>query len=87
MMDKETITMTRDELEDLNAEVTKNVLSRLGFDVDNPKEVRADLEHLRRWRVSVNKVSTIGMGAAITTIVSGLLAAVWIGVSHLIGQR
>lgn len=80
------IVMTRDQLEEVVEDVTKNLLSRMGFEVDNMAEVRKDTAHLRRWRLSVDKVGNVGLGAAVTTIVSGVLAAIWIGFSHFVGR-
>lgn len=82
-MPNESINITRDQIEDITADVTKNVLARLGFDVDDPKEMRKDMAHLRLWRVSVQKVSVVGWGTAIATVVSGVIAAAWLGFNQM----
>lgn len=84
MTDK--VELSRDQLEDLTADVTKNVLSRMGFDVDDPKEMRKDMAHLRRWRVSVDKVGHVGIVSAVGVFVSGVLAALWVGINAMMGR-
>lgn len=49
-------------------------------------EVRADLQHLRRWRKSVEQAQSYTFKAVITVIVTGLMGAVWLGVKVVLSK-
>lgn len=49
-------------------------------------EMRADLQHLRSWRRSVEQAQSYTFKAVITVIATGLLGAVWLGVKAAIGK-
>ncbi|MDD1518507.1 terminase [Bradyrhizobium sp. WBAH42] len=49
-------------------------------------ELRADFQHLRRWRKSVEQAQTYTFKAVITVIATGLMGAVWLGVKVVLGK-
>jgi hypothetical protein len=49
-------------------------------------ELRADLQHLRRWRRSVEQAQSYTFKAAITVIVTGFVGAVWLGLKVMLGK-
>jgi ABC-type transporter Mla maintaining outer membrane lipid asymmetry permease subunit MlaE len=49
-------------------------------------EMRADFQHLRRWRKSVEQAQSYTFKAVITIIVTGLIGAVWLGVKVMLGK-
>jgi hypothetical protein len=49
-------------------------------------ELRADFQHLRRWRKSVEQAQSYTFKAVITIIVSGLVGAVWLGLKVMLGK-
>src|SRR5690348_215666 len=49
-------------------------------------EFRADLQHLRRWRRSVEQAQSYTFKAAITVIVTGFVGAVWLGLKVMLGK-
>ena len=49
-------------------------------------EFRADLQHLRRWRRSVEQAQSYTFKAVITVIVTGFVGAVWFGVKATLGK-
>ena len=53
---------------------------RLGVDPEDPLEAQKDFAHLRKWRKSVEAMSMKAMMTALVTLVTGLLAAVYVGV-------
>jgi hypothetical protein len=57
----------------------ETTLASFGIEEDDRKELRADFEHLRRWRKSVEQ-------AVITVIVTGVVGAVWLGVKVMLGK-
>ncbi len=66
-------------LNDIDAVVFKTIatiLTSFGIEEEDRKELRADFQHLRRWRKSV----------VITIIVTGFVGAVWLGIKVMLGK-
>lgn len=63
-----------------------SVLASFGIEDDDRREVRADFQHLRRWRKSVEQAQSYTFKAVITVIVSGIVGAVWLGVKVMLGK-
>jgi phage terminase large subunit len=49
-------------------------------------ELRADFQHLRRWRRSVEQAQSYTFKAVITVIVTGFVGAVWLGIKVMLGK-
>ena len=62
------------------------VLASFGIEEDDRREMRADFQHLRRWRKSVEQAQGFTFKAVITVIVAGFLGAVWLGVKVTLGK-
>src|ERR1700681_255970 len=74
---------------DIDAVVLKTIatiLTSFGIEEEDRKELRADFQHLRRWRKSVEQAQSYTFKAVITIIVTGFLGAVWLGVKVLLGR-
>jgi reverse gyrase len=59
-------------------EAVYETLAALGFELEDREgreELRADLAHLRRWRISVERVGSRAMMTAVTVIVTGSIGA------------
>jgi hypothetical protein len=75
--------------DDIDAVVLKAVattLTSFGFDEEDRRELRADLQHLRRWRSSVEQAQSYTFKAVITVIATGLVGAIWLGVKATLGK-
>ena len=75
--------------EDIDAVVRKAVattLTSFGIEEEDRKELRADLQHLRRWRRSVEQAQSYTFKAVITVIVTGFVGAVWLGIRTTLGK-
>lgn len=75
--------------DDIDAVVLKTVatiLTSFGMEEEDRKELRADFQHLRRWRKSVEQAQSYTFKAVITVIVSGFVGAVWLGVKATLGK-
>lgn len=76
-------------LSSIDGAIQKAIVSTLtafGIEEEDRRELRADLQHLRRWRRSVEQAQNYTFKAAITIIVSGLAGAVWLGVKGILGK-
>ena len=62
------------------------VLASFGIEDEDRKELRADFQHLRRWRKSVEQAQSYTFKAVITVIATGLMGAVWLGVKVVLGK-
>jgi hypothetical protein len=49
-------------------------------------EMRADFQHLRRWRKSVEQAQSYTFKAVITVIVTGVVGAIWLGIKIMLGK-
>ena len=50
------------------------------------RELRADLQHLRRWRRSVEQAQSYTFKAVISVIATGFVGAVWLGIKATLGK-
>lgn len=62
------------------------VLTSFGIEEDDRRELRADFQHLRRWRKSVEQAQSYTFKAVITIIVAGFLGAIWLGTKAMLGR-
>jgi hypothetical protein len=75
--------------DDIDAVVLKTVatiLTSFGIEEKDRQELRADFQHLRCWRKSVEQAQSFVFKAVITTVVTGFVGAVWLGVKVMLGQ-
>lgn len=72
--------MTEHEIRQIVAETVAETLMKLGVDAANPKEMQADMQHLREWRQSINTVKRQGLITAVGVITVGLLGLIWVAI-------
>ena len=63
-----------------------SILTSFGIEEEDRKELRADLQHLRRWRKSVEHAQSYTFKAVITVLVTGLVGAAWLGLKVMLGK-
>jgi hypothetical protein len=76
-------------LNDIDAVVLKTVatiLTSFGLEDEDRRELRADFQHLRRWRKSVEQAQSYTFKAVISVIVTGFVGAVWLGLKATLGK-
>src|SRR5215813_9866121 len=76
----------RDDVDAIALKAVATTLMSFGFDDDDRRELRADLQHLRRWRRSVEQVQSLTFKAVVTVIVTGVVGAVWLGLKVMLGK-
>ena len=75
--------------DDIDAVVLRTIvtiLTSFGIEEEDRRELRADFQHLRRWRKSVEQAQSYTFKAVITIIVTGFVGAVWLGVKVMLGK-
>jgi hypothetical protein len=76
----------RDDIDAVVFRAIATILTSFGIEEEDRKELRADFQHLRRWRKSVEQAQSYTFKAVITVIVAGLVGAVWLGVKVILGK-
>ena len=74
---------------DIDAVILRTIsalLTSFGIEEEDRKELRADFQHLRRWRKSVEQAQSYTFKAVITVIVTGFVGAVWLGIKVMLGK-
>ena len=76
----------RNDVDAIALKAVATTLMSLGINDDDRKELRADLDHLRRWRRSVEQVQSYTFKAVITVVVTGFVGAIWLGAKVMLGK-
>jgi hypothetical protein len=78
--------LQQDNIDAIVLKAVASVLASFGVEDDDRKELRADFQHLRRWRKSVEQAQSYTFKAVITVLATGLMGAVWLGVKVVLGK-
>ena len=78
--------LQQDSVDAIVLKAVSSVLASFGIEDDDRREVRADFQHLRRWRKSVEQAQSYTFKAVITVIATGLMGAVWLGVKVVLSK-
>lgn len=62
------------------------ILTSFGIEEEDRVELRADFQHLRRWRKSSEQITRAGWRAIVTVLVTGICGAIWLGVKAMLGK-
>ncbi len=81
--------ISRDELRGIMREVMQETVKqtvdetflRMGLAADDPIEAQRDFQHLRSWRKNTESLGMKAIVAAMGILISGGLAALWIGIT------
>ena len=61
-------------------------LTSFGIDEEDRNEVRADFQHVRRWRRSIEQAQSYIFKVVLTVTVTGFVGAVWLGIKATLGK-
>jgi hypothetical protein len=73
--------------EDAVLKAVVTILTSFGIEEEDRLELRRDFRHLRSWRRSVEQAQSITFRIVVTTIVTGLVGAVWLGFKAVLALR
>jgi hypothetical protein len=76
----------QDDIEVVVLKTVATILTSFGLEEEDRKELRADLQHLRRWRRSVEQAQSYTFKVVISVIVTGFVGAVWLGIKSTLGK-
>ncbi len=77
------ITLTRKELKSIIEEAVDEAFTRMGINTEEPIEMQRDFQHLRDWRKATGEIRKRGILTAVAIVVSGAIAAFWLGFKAL----
>jgi hypothetical protein len=78
--------LQREEIDAVVLRAIATILTSFGIEEEDRRELRADFQHLRRWRRSVEQAQSYTFKAVITVIVAGVVGAVWLGIKVMLGK-
>ncbi len=78
--------LCRNEIDAAVLKTLTTILTSFGIEEEDRKELRADFQHLRRWRRCVEQAQSYTLKAVITVIVTVVVGAVWFGVKAALGK-
>lgn len=78
--------LTSEEARALIREAVRETFLMLGVKVDDPIEVQKDFQHLREWRNTTESIKSKGLLTVMGILVSGMLAALWVGIKEFVGK-
>jgi hypothetical protein len=73
-------------IDDVVLKAVATILTSFGIEDEDRNELRADFTHLRKWRQSVEQAQSYGFKIIITSIVGGLIGALWLGFKTVLGK-
>jgi hypothetical protein len=76
----------REEIDAVVVKTVATILTSFGIEEADRRELRADFQHLRRWRRSVEQAQSYTFKAVITVIATGLLGAIWLGIKTTLAK-
>lgn len=76
----------REEIDAAILRTIATILTSFGIEKEDRIELRADFNHLRRWRKSVEQAQSLTFKVIVTAIVTGFVGAVWLGIKTLLSK-
>jgi hypothetical protein len=73
--------------DDVVMKAVATILTSFGIDDDDRKELKADFQHLRRWRKSVEQAQSYTFKAIVTVIATGFAGAIWLGIKTMLAAK
>jgi hypothetical protein len=74
------------EADEVVLKTIATILTSFGIEEEDRIEMRADFQHLRRWRKASEQAQTFTFKTIVAIIVSGFAGVVWMGIKARLGQ-
>lgn len=78
--------LQNDQTDEVVLRTISTILTSFGMDEEDRLELKADFQHLRKWRKSVEQAQTLTIKIVVTVIISGIVGAFWLGFKTLVGR-
>lgn len=80
------VQLTESQLKQLMEEAVTDALVKLGVDTQAPLEMQKDFQHLREWREATHTLQKRGLTVIMTTLITGGLAALYLGIKMMLSS-
>jgi len=74
------------EADEVVLRTISTILTSFGIEDEDRVELRADFQHLRRWRKASEQVESAGWKAMVMVLVTGVCGLIWLGIKAKLGQ-
>jgi hypothetical protein len=74
------------EADEVVLRTISTILTSFGIEEEDRIELKADFQHLRRWRKASEQVERAGWKAIATVIVTGICGLIWLGIQTKFGK-
>ena len=75
--------MTEREVRQVVKDTVRETLIEMGIAHDDPIQMQKDFQHLRDWRTGTDAVKKRGMLTIVGVLVTGLMAAIFMGIRSM----
>lgn len=74
------------DVDEVTLKTISTILTSFGIEEVDRIELRADFQHLRRWRKASEQVEKAGWRALVTVLVTGFCGLIWLGIQVKFGK-
>lgn len=74
------------EADEVVLRTISTILTSFGIEEEDRIELKADFQHLRRWRKASEQVERAGWKAIATVLVTGICGLIWLGIQTKFGK-
>jgi hypothetical protein len=74
------------DVDEVVLKTLSTILTSFGIDEEDRLELKADFQHLRRWRKSTEVIASAGWKALVTILVTGFCGACWLVIKLAMGK-
>lgn len=74
------------DIDEVSLKTMSTILTSFGIEEEDRIELRADFQHLRRWRKASEQVERAGWKAIATVLVTGICGLIWLGIQAKFGK-
>lgn len=75
-----------DDIDEVSLKTISTILTSFGIEEEDRIELRADFQHLRRWRKASETVERAGWRAMATVLITGICGLIWLGLTTKFGK-
>lgn len=83
MQNEEKMNLTRAEISEIVATAVEDTLIKLGVAATDPLEMQRDFQFVRDFRKASESIQQKGVVVIMTILLSGCMAAIWIGLKKM----
>lgn len=74
------------DVDEVSLKTISTILTSFGIEEEDRVELRADFQHLRRWRKASEQVEKAGWRAIATVLITGICGLIWLGLQTKLGR-